>query len=172
MFRSEITALLALVLAVDNANAETLLQAVQREHREEHQNLQTSPVYAGMRVSTALIDLNGDGRDEAIVHLRHAHCGTGGCGIEIFRRRGAGWRLMGRTSIGHLPVRYLGSRSNGWQDLTVLVAGGGIQPGYDARLRFDGRAYPHNPSVPPAERYVGNAGRGLISTEDQGQPLF
>ena len=33
--------------------------------------------------------------------------------------------------------------------------GGGIQPGYEAELRFDGKTYPANPSVPPARPLKG-----------------
>jgi hypothetical protein len=37
-------------------------------------------------------------------------------------------------------------------DIGVWVQGGGIQPGYEAVLRFNAHEYPKNPSVPPARR--------------------
>jgi hypothetical protein len=37
------------------------------------------------------------------------------------------------------------------------VQGGGIQPGYEAKLSFNGKTYPKNPSVPPAQRLTQQA---------------
>lgn len=61
------------------------------------------------------------------------------------------WKVITRVSITRPPIRLLKSKSNGWYDLGVWVQGGGIQPGYEAQLRFDGGMYPENPSVPPAK---------------------
>ncbi len=53
-------------------------------------------------------------------------------------------------SITRPPIRVLPTVTHGWHDLGVMVAGGGIIPGYEARLRFDGHSYPSNPTVPSA----------------------
>ena len=42
-------------------------------------------------------------------------------------------------------------RTSSWNDLITYVRGGGIVPGYYARLPFDGRTYPENPTIPPAQ---------------------
>jgi len=64
----------------------------------------------------------------------------------------------------------LSHRTNGWRDLSVLVAGGGIIPGYQAVLQFDGRAYPSNPAMQkPAPR--GQTGDVVIPNYDQPNPL-
>jgi hypothetical protein len=46
----------------------------------------------------------------------------------------------------------LKQKSYGWRDIGAWVQGGGIQPGYEAVLQFDGKHYPANPSVAPAKR--------------------
>jgi hypothetical protein len=61
------------------------------------------------------------------------------------------WRIITEVAITQLPIRLLRSKSNGWYDLGVWVQSGGIQPGYEAQLRFDKRTYPENPTVPPAK---------------------
>ena len=60
---------------------------------------------------------------------------------------------------------------NGWHTLGVAVAGGGILPGYQAELPFDGHAYPENPSVPPASRSKAK-GSVLIPIDAATIPLY
>jgi hypothetical protein len=46
------------------------------------------------------------------------------------------------------------------------VRGGGIQNGYEAVLAFNGKAYPSNPTVPPAQKSDGKAaGKVVVPTE-------
>ncbi len=52
-------------------------------------------------------------------------------------------------SVVQLPVGVLDSKTNGWRDLAVTVAGGGI-PAATMRLPFDGTAYAENATVTPA----------------------
>ena len=128
------------------------------------------------RYAFALADLNGDGRPEALVYplandeaaaqgLEANLCGSGGCNLYVLALTPAGYRRITAVSIVQLPVRVLPTRSHGWNDLGVRVAGGGILPGYEARLRFDGRRYPSNPSAPRAVRLRGPAGRVVIATD-------
>jgi hypothetical protein len=78
-------------------------------------------------------------------------CGSGGCDTFVFAQEGSGLRLVSRTSVTRPPIVVASTTTQGWRDLVVRVSGGGIIPGYDARLQFDGRTYPANPTVPPAE---------------------
>ena len=153
----------------------SLQEIVRSDLRQVRQDIrETTGRDPDIRYARAYVDLNGDGRDEALVYVMGPYvCGTGGCDLTIYRRRGRGWQDMGSLSIVHLPVRVLNSRHHGWRDLSVFVAGGGIQPGYQARIPFDGRAYASNPSVPPAQplRNPG-AGQTLIPPGEPGQPLF
>lgn len=128
------------------------------------------------RYRIALSDLNDDGRPEALVYAladdeaaaqgNEANlCGSGGCNLYVLSLTPAGYRRVATISIVQLPVRVLPTRSHGWRDLGVRVAGGGILPGYDVRLRFDGRRYPANPSLPPAVRLRADFGSVVIAKD-------
>jgi len=70
------------------------------------------------RFRVAFVDLNADGREDAVVYGPYGpslSCGTGGCGISIYERRGEAFRLKSSTSIGHLPVGLLRSSHHGWR---------------------------------------------------------
>jgi hypothetical protein len=57
--------------------------------------------------------------------------------------------MMARTTITRPPIRVLRTTTQGWRDIAVRVEGGGILPGYEAVLRFNGAGYPSNPSLAP-----------------------
>jgi hypothetical protein len=78
-------------------------------------------------------------------------CGTGGCNTAVFTPERQGLRTVAWISITRPPIAVAETGSHGWRDLIVRVSGGGLMPGYDARLSYDGLAYPANPTVPPAE---------------------
>lgn len=105
-----------------------------------------------LQYALAEYDLDGDGRDEAIVHLVSRNlCGSGGCNTLVLTRDGPGWRKVARITVSRTPVAVLDSETHGWRDLAVRIGGGGLNAG-TAALRFDGEAYPSNPTVPPAQR--------------------
>ena len=120
----------------------------------------------------AFADLNGDGRDEALVSLRSGlFCGSGGCALYIYTPAGNSWRQVAELTIVNAPVRLLGTRSRGWRDLAVHVRGGGVEIPHEARMRFDGRTYASNPSMAP--RIRGRApGRVLIGEGSASRRLF
>ena len=119
-------------------------------------------------------DLNGDGTPEAIVYLMGPQwCGSGGCHLFILQKSGGSWKTVTSMTITNPPIRILERTLNGWHSLGVGVQGGGIQPGYEAELRFNGKTYPKNPSVPPARRAAGNvAGEVVIKDADNPKPLW
>jgi hypothetical protein len=126
------------------------------------------------RFIAAFANLGGSRLPEAVIYLRgRAWCGSGGCTLLILRRSGRTWKVITPVTIVQPPVRVLESTSNGWRDLAVQVRGGGIQPGYEALLPFDGRSYPRNPSVPPARPLTSEVpGSVLIGPSQQGERLF
>lgn len=74
-----------------------------------------------------------------------------------------------------LPIRLLTTTTNGWQDLAVSVSGGGIRPGYEVKLAFDGKKYPSNPTIAPAKRIPSQTpGTTLIQegAESQARPVY
>jgi len=119
-------------------------------------------------IGIAFVDLNGDGVDEAIVFgpVSRDWCGTGGCEIAVYEQRGRRWTLKCSTGVSHDPIGILTTRHFGWRDLAVLVAGGGIVPGYRAVLSYNGKCYPQNASGPPA-RPMGRGDREAVLIREQ-----
>jgi len=108
-------------------------------------------------------DLNSDGRLETFVYVTDRnYCGSGGCKLVILSPQGRSFRVVMRTTVTKLPIRLLPTSTRGWRDVGVTVQGGGIIRPYVARLRFNGRGYPSNPTVPPAVPLKRPSGRVLI----------
>lgn len=99
--------------------------------------------------SFALADLNGDGIDDAIALITaQEYCGSGGCSLVIFRGEPKGFKLVSSSSITRPPILLLPEKRYGWHTLSVMVAGGGAEPG-QVLMRFNGHKYPYNPSMQP-----------------------
>jgi hypothetical protein len=126
------------------------------------------------RYAAAFVDLKDDGKQQAIVYLIGPRwCGSGGCSSLVLLPVGSSYKVVTKTTITQLPIRILSTKTNGWHDLGVWVQGGGIQPGYEARLKFNGKKYPSNPSVPPAQRLQkGTEGKVVIPDDTKGSPLY
>lgn len=125
------------------------------------------------RYNIAETDLDGDGHPEALIYAmattqganRADLCGSGGCNLYVLALAATRYRLVTAIAITHPPIRVLPAISHGWHDLGVKIAGGGVIPGYEARLRFDGRSYPSNPTILPAVRSAESAGRTVIGAD-------
>jgi hypothetical protein len=86
---------------------------------------------------------------------------------------GMSYRVITKTTVTRLPIRVLDTKSNGWHDLSVVARTSGVEPLYEASLPFDGKAYPTNPTVPPAHRLIGDAqGKILISATAKEKPVY
>lgn len=110
------------------------------------------PAGPGARYEVARIDLNGDRLKDAIVYRSGWGCGSSGCNLYILERQAAGWKVRGKVTIAKPPIRVLPTHHRGWHDVGVWVSGGGVREPYEARLRFDGQAYPINPTLQPPSR--------------------
>jgi len=126
------------------------------------------------RYSSAFVDLDNDGVKEVIIYLSGRDwCGSGGCVMLILKPDNSTYRVVTKTTVTRLPIRVLRTRSNNWLDLSVVVRGGGIQPSYEAKLSFDGKTYPNNPSVSPSVPLnVEIPGRIVISPTAKDQFLY
>ena len=145
-------------------------QALNRDEEPIRKLLQSRDDDKTTQYVAAFRDLNGDGKPEAIVYLiGKSSCGSGGCNLFILQKTGASWKVVTRMTVTNPPIRMLNTTSNGWRSLAVWVHGGG----YEAELRFNGKTYPRNPSVPPARRAANNlAGEVLISSSTNPKPLW
>ena len=109
-------------------------------------------------------DLNEDRLSEALVYVTDpSYCGSGGCTLLVLSRGERGYRVVLRSTVSQLPIRLLPTSTRGWRDLGVTVSGGGITQPYVARLRFDGRRYPGNPTAAPRTSSAQSLSRVLIN---------
>jgi hypothetical protein len=114
-----------------------------------------------------------DGKSVDVVYVSgQGWCGSGGCTLVILESADSTFKVLGRVTIVQLPVRLLSSSKNGYPDIGVIVAGGGIQPGYEAVLSFNGASYPGNPSLPPAREVSGAQGKVIIASTEGSVPLY
>lgn len=126
------------------------------------------------RYAVAFVDLTDAGTQEVIVYLSgRTWCGSGGCTTLILSARESTYDLVTRITVSRLPIRVLRTKTNGWHDISIGVAGGGIARGYEAKLSFDGKTYPSNPSVAPAHKLTGGAlGSVVLPTSAAGKSLY
>jgi hypothetical protein len=116
----------------------------------------------------AWVDLNDDGKQEAIVYVYgRSWCGSGGCSTLVLTPQGTTYRVVTKMTVTRLPIRVMREKSHDWHDISVTVGGGRI-PAHEARMTFDGEAYPSNPTVAPARPIEGVVqGRVIISPTDK-----
>ncbi|HYB61730.1 MAG TPA: hypothetical protein VEH50_09645 [Methylomirabilota bacterium] len=122
----------------------------------------------------AFVNLRDSDELDAIVYFTGRYsCGSGGCDMLILAPQGRSYRIVTSVTIARPPIRVLDSKSNGWHDISVIVAGGGILSPYEAKLSFDGATYPSNPTCPPAQPIrQAVEGETVISTDDVGRTIM
>jgi hypothetical protein len=104
-----------------------------------------------LRYAWSRVDLNGDGSPEVVATVVGPFvCGTGGCPLLIFQERKGSLVPITTMSLFKEPLIVSERRSNGWKNLISRVRLDAARSTY-AVLAFDGRSYPTNPSVPPAQ---------------------
>jgi hypothetical protein len=124
------------------------------------------------RYTAASVNLGGAARVLIVYVTGRSWCGTGGCTTLILAPRASSCKVISVVTVTRLPIRVLTTKTNGWYDISVWVEGGGIQTGYEAKLRFDGKTYPRNPTVRPAQPLrPGIAGEIVIPSEASLMPL-
>lgn len=103
-----------------------------------------------MRYSSAQVSLDGKSPEQVLVYITgQGWCGTGGCTALLLQPLGSSFQVIDKFTLARLPIRVLRSKTNGWYDLTMPVAGGGVTDEHTTLLRFDGQTYPSNPSMAP-----------------------
>jgi hypothetical protein len=126
------------------------------------------------RISLAFVRRNDHTIEEVVVYVTgQTWCGSGGCRLLMLQPHDSSFDVIGSATIVWPPITLLNSTTNGHHDISVRVHGGGILPGYDAILEFDGGRYPGNPTDSTIRR-LGAHARGivLIAVGHDSQPLF
>ena len=126
------------------------------------------------RYIAAFVHLSDDGNQEVVVYVTGRWwCGSGGCRTLVLSAAGSSFTVVSDILITRPPVRVLEKKSHGWRNIAVWVQGGGIRPGYEAELRFDGTSYPISPANPPALPLTGRTqGKVLVDSSQEGKPLY
>lgn len=122
----------------------------------------------------AFVDLADNGAQDAVVYLTgDGWCGSGGCTTLILAPEGSSFKIVTKITIARLPIRVLTTKSNGWHDISVVARTNGVEPTYEAKLSFNGKTYPSNPTVSPAQRLSGRiAGKTVIPLTANGAPVY
>ena len=116
----------------------------------------------------AKFDLNGDGIQEVLFHYDGAGmCGSGGCTLRVYEKRGTDYRRLSGTTLTFLPIGVSELEHHGWRDLMITVRKDYVSSGI-APLRFDGTKYPLSWASEPAEEI----GTIVLSEESQHYPLI
>ncbi|MBJ3783995.1 hypothetical protein [Devosia sediminis] len=117
-------------------------------------------------MAIGFVDLDYDRVDEAIVLLSGQYwCGSGGCDALVLRSNANGYDIIMESSVTRAPIGVLGTSSNGFRDLFVQIGGGGLPAGPVA-MRFDGAAYPSNPTADGEDLPEGFKGKVVIPAAD------
>ena len=132
------------------------------------------PDVKATRYVAAFVHLRDDNTQQVIVYLiGRAWCGTGGCQTLILVPKDSSYTVITTMTVVQRPIRVLDTKSRGWHDLGVWVQGGGIRPGYEARLSFNGKKYPSNPTVHPAQPLNAKvSGKVVVTRAATGEPLY
>jgi len=84
------------------------------------------------RFQFSLVDLNGDGIQDAVVHVTDpSFCGNGGCPIVQFKGETPGFTLVGSSGLVRKPIYVLKESQEGWHTLAAMIGlgnGAGIAP--------------------------------------------
>lgn len=95
------------------------------------------------------VDLNGDGKSEAIVLFSGADwCQKTGCSLVVFQEEQVGYRPVSHITSARPPVLIGPEASFGWRDL-MANTGGGNAAVRTVRLGFSGKGYPANALLQP-----------------------
>ena len=130
-----------------------------------------NPIANNARFITAWNDLNGDGKDEALVYLIDPMmCGSGGCNLYILTDQGSSkWAVESNLTVARLPIYRLTTKTDGWADLGVSVSGGGLRR-MVMKVPHASGGYARNPTVSPAVP-TGIAGAKTLIAEEAATPV-
>lgn len=110
------------------------------------QNAPPNSVYDHVRV-----DLNGDGRRDALVLFKLPHtywCGWDGCGMVVFKAHDDRFTPLSAISGIRGPVFVNNTGQHGWRDIIIRISGTKMRD-KNIALQFNGNNYPSSPMLAP-----------------------
>jgi len=100
------------------------------------------------------IDLDGDSNNEIFVAMKGSYfCGSAGCTIYLLNSRA---EKINSFTIVNGPIMISPGKTNGWNDL-IIPSGGKTY-----RVKYNGKAYPSNPSLQPEYRETATAASPVV----------
>jgi len=104
--------------------------------------------------------------DSLLVYLQDQRfCGTSGCGILIVKPIGRSFREVDDIGGCWPPFTMLPRRHKGMPDIGIWIQGGGVLPGYQTSVSFNGKRYAYTQGFPPKHRIARASGKVLIPDE-------
>lgn len=102
-----------------------------------------------VEIFAASADVGGGGVPHRIIAYVSAAplCGSGGCIAFTLTRHSAKYAVTGQIQPARLPIVSLNGSSEGWSNLGMMVAGGGIRDVHMAILVHRDGKYPSNPTL-------------------------
>ncbi len=109
---------------------------------------------ANSRFDYVRIDLDGDGRRDALVHMKAPYqtwCELHGCTMYVMRAGVERFDPVSKVRPVRPPMVVSNETTNGWKDIIIRVDGRWSET-RNVALKFDGRDYPVNPERAPKAR--------------------
>lgn len=112
-------------------------------------------------------DLNGDDYKDAVVLLVGMEfAGSGGSTALILKGVENGFAPLSTMTLVNAPIIISDEKTSDYKDIILNVSGGGAESSYNV-MKFDGKAYPKNPSVAPlVEDGTVVSGQAIIANDD------
>lgn len=96
------------------------------------------------------VNLGGENEQVMVMLWGSYFSGSGGStGVLLEKTGPTSFRALNKFSLFRNPILVTTNRTNGWSDLVLEVAGGGMPAQYSS-LRYGTGGYPENPSTAPA----------------------
>lgn len=113
------------------------------------------------------VDLNGDDYKDAVVLLVGSEfAGTGGSTALILKGVENGFAPLSTMTLVDAPIIISDEKTSDYKDIILNVSGGGVESSFNV-MKFDGKAYPKNPSVAPlVEEGTVVSGQAIIANDN------
>lgn len=100
------------------------------------------------RFQFSLVDLNGDGTADAVVHVTDpSACGNGGCPLLVFQGSGTGFQRIASSGMVRKPIYLLKESHGAWRTLGAVIGFGDAAGMVPIRYKPEQNGYRSRPYV-------------------------